>query len=266
MSISTHLLYASGLLNGAAAVFWLGFICFWTYTYAQAQQARNRLRGSRFFYLSAFLYQAIAFFNFAAYSIAIFSSWPAALIIADISALMYIPMAYFVGMSCSAGFGTLYMRVHGKQLCLSIATLAAGFAGLLFWSFKILLPAMIICSVILLAQVAATVHTWWRLRYLHKHYNALGYSAHSVNLQQSLSRFCCMVPFITLSFAFIVGELIYEFATALSLDPEKALGLKIGFMVTTTMGNCCVLLLMRPRHALADVPEMAERLSCSNFS
>ena len=266
MSISTHLLYASVLLNAAAAVFWLGFICFWTYSYAQARQARNRLHGSRFFYLSAFLYQAIAFFNFAAYSIALLSNWPAALIIADISALMYIPMAYFVGVSCSAGFGTLYMRVQGKLLWLSIAILAVGFAGLLLWSNKNILPAMIICSVILIVQVVATVHTWWLLRCLHKHYNALGYIAHSVNLQQSLRRFCCMVPFITLSFAFIVGELIYEFATALSLDPEKVLGLKIGFVVTTTVGNCCVLLLMCPRHALADVPEMAERLRCSNLS
>jgi len=263
LSLSERTLYATCILNGIAAGFWLGFVCFWTCTYVKARQARNRLRGSRFFYISALLYQIIAFANFATYSLTVFVTSPAAQQIASLCATMYIPLAYFVGMTCSAGFGTLYMRVPGKQLWLSIATLAVGLAALFLWTNRLTLPAMVICSSILLVQVLTSAYTWWLLQYLQRHYKALGYSALSVNLHQSLRRFRYLVPFITLSFTFIACEVIYE--CIISLDREKLLGLRMGFVVTTTVGNGCVLLLMRPRHALADTPEMYQILNSPNL-
>jgi len=162
--------------------------------------------------------------------------------------LLYLPLAYVMGMACSLGFGTLSARISSKHMVVLAGMWATVFTALTLQGLVSKVPQVLISAVFLCAfalQVATTLVTLREIKQRRRQCSERGFMALAINLHRSQSQLRLIFALFFLLFAIeIVNEVIRTTERGATTELWSV------YLVATTVVNSWVLLLMRPREAL----------------
>ena len=243
-----------GVISGLTACFWLCFTSYWTYQYLQSQhQPRFSLKIDKSFHISALSYQFAAILFFTADCIYECLSTSISKGTVQACFILYLPLAYVMGMGCSLGFGTLYTKTsRGKRVVLLLVWTAVLISCLLttFTTGSPHLTGTIIQICVFAFQIGTTAFTLYVVKQRYDQCEREGYAALAVSLHRS-KRVLTLVLFLL--FLLFVISTIPAITSAVFNSTSVQLTLWAGFIVATTVVDSWVLVIMRPSAALEDV-------------
>jgi len=252
--------FTMGVISGGAACFWLGFTGYWTYTYFQAQQQHRQVHGWPF-YLSALLYLVASVAYFTAYSLYACKVLSDEAVLAfHISYVLYMPLAYLLGMSCCLGFGTLYTQsTVSRALALATVWTVVTVACVLMTIDSSIskLVAEVVFLLALAVQVLVSLHTLRLFGRIHHVLAYKGHTAFAITLLHSRTRFLSISMLFGLLFA-LHAVLVSLYEVNNLVEQMAYMCLWAGFVGTAAAVNSWVLLRLRPSDFLWDVEVMAE--------
>lgn len=260
MEVTNPQVFTMGLISGGAACFWIGFTGYWTYTYFQAQQQHSQVHGWSF-YLSALLYLVASVAYFTAYSLYACKVLSEEAVLAfHVCYVLYMPLAYLLGMSCCLGFGTLYTRSTTRRALVLVTVWAVVTAACLLMIIEGQISKLVAEVVFFLAfavQVLGSLHTLRQFGRIRQVLTHKGHSPFVIILLQSRIRFRIISLLFGLLFA-LHASFVSLYEVNKLVGQTAYLSMWAGFVTTAAAVNSWVLLRLRPSDFLWDVEVMAE--------
>lgn len=244
----------SGVISGLAAGYWFCFSFYWVFTYLYGRKHLSNFLPSmdKSYYVSSVLYQVTAVLFFTVDCVYECTGSSGAFIALQVCFILYLPMAYVMGMGWSLGFGTLHVETQGRRIVVLVVTWVLAFLvcflHVVLPAFQltagILLVAMFLCQVLIACQ---TLHSL-QLRYTQCTNN--GYAAVALSTHKSIKRLLFTLLLLILLFLIsITGEIV-------SLAKGRDVVIEVlwcGFVVVTAVVNGWVMRMLRLKPELEDV-------------